>query len=243
MLNFICGGLIGDFIQCLFAVKHLCQANQVKANLYVTDNLLFGGDRFKYSIDRVYSDLAPVILQQEYINSFDIFKNQTNQLINLNMFRKSPLLFRNNWTEFLQHTFNFTFNPPYQWVTINETNDVFNDKILIHRSLKRQQPNFPFQQIIDKHKDQLVFISNDVNEYNAFPFKDQIPYHQTHNLIDMYAAINSCKFFIGNQSSPYTLASSIDKLRVLELSEGPDKYSSLGEDKYTSQIIDVSNIL
>lgn len=243
MLNFICGGLLGDFIQCLFAVKHLCQTHQVKANLYVTDNLWFGGDKFKYTIDKVFADLAPVVLQQEYINNFDIFNNQTNELINLNKFRQSPLLYHNNWTEFLQHTFNFTFTPPYQWVTIKETNQIFNDKILIHRSLKRHKPDFPFQQIINKYQNQLMFISHDINEYNAFPFKDQIQYYQTANLIEMYAAINSCKFFIGNQSSPYTLASSIDKLRVLELAETPDKYSSLGEDKYTTQIMDVAKIL
>ena len=204
---------------------------------------MFGGDKFKYPIEKVYNDLAPVVLQQEYINSFNIFNNQTNELINLNSFRQSPLLYHNNWTEFLQHTFNFTFKQPYQWVTIQETNTEFTDKILIHRSLKRQKHDFPFQEIIDKYKNDLIFISNDVNEYNGFQFKNQVQYHPVNSLIELYSAINSCKFFIGNQSSPYTLATSIDKLRILELAETPDKYSSLGEDKYSSQIMNISKIL
>lgn len=242
-LNFICGGLIGDFIQCLFAVKHLCVKYNTKARLYVTDNTHYGGDRFKYHIDKVFSDLYPVIIQQEYINEFDVFNNQTNELINLNNFRKSPLLYHNNWTEFLQHTFGFVFNPPYRWVIIKETNPEFENKILIHRSLKRQKPDFPFQDLINKYGDRLVFISNEPKEYDTFPFKSQIPFYRVNTLIEMYAAINSCSIFIGNQSSPYTLATSVDKPRVLELADTPDKYSSLGEEKYSNNIIPVSNIL
>lgn len=243
-INFICGGLIGDFIQCLFAVKHLCEKHQSKANLYITDDRKFGGDEFRFPIDKVYSDLLPIILQQDYINTFEIYNNQTINLVNLNDFRKSPLLFKNNWTEFLQHTFDFTYNQPYQWVTVKEINPDFDGKILLHRSNRRHSYDFPFRQIIDKYKEKLVFISNDVNEYESFPFKSEIPYYKVDTLLDVYSAINSCDFFIGNQSSPYTLASSVDKPRIVELaSDGFDKYMSIGENKYSSNIIDVSTIL
>lgn len=243
MLNFIYGGLIGDFIQCMFAVNQLCKIHNTKANLYVTDNLSFGGDRFKFPIQKVYEDLLPVVSQQKYINTFEIFSNQTNQLINLNDFRKSPLLYHNNWTEFLQETFKFKYMPPYQWITINEVDKQFSDKIIIHRSLKRHLSTFPLKEIVDKNKDRLIFVSNDINEYKAFPFSNIIPFHQTTNLIEYYSAINACDFFIGNQSSPYTLATSLDKLRVIEIGDTPDKTSSIGEDKYTSNIMDVLKII
>lgn len=243
-INFIIGGLIGDFIQCLFAVKHLCKKHQAKANLYVTDDGRFGGDNFRFSISKVYSDLYPVIIQQDYINSFEIYQNQTQDLINLNNFRRSPYLYRGNWTELLQNTFGFTYENPYQWVTIKETNPELEGKILLHRSTRRHSQDFPFRQIIDKYREQIVFISNDPGEYESFPFKSEIQYYKTETLIDVYSAINSCKFFIGNQSSPYTLATSVDKLRVLELvPHSSDRIMSLGEDKYSSNIMDVSKIL
>lgn len=242
-INFVGGGLIGDFIQCLFAVKNLCEEHQSKANLYITDDCRLGGDQFRFPLHKVYSDLAPILEQQEYINTFKIFENQTDDFINLNDFRKSPLLFRANWTEFLQHTFNFTYKPPYQWISVKETNPEFEGKVLLHRSPRRHSDNFPFEEIIEKYKERIVFISNDPNEYESFPFKSQLPYYKVDTLLDVYSAINSCEFFIGNQSSPYTLATSVDKPRVLELSTSPDMYSSIGENKYSSQIINVSKIL
>lgn len=243
MLNFICGGLIGDFIQCMFAVNQLCKTHNTKANLYITDNLSFGGDRFKFSIEKTYDDLLPVVMQQTYINTFEIFYNQTNELINLNNFRKSPLLYHNNWTEFLQDTFKFQYTPPYQWINVKEIDNNFKEKIIIHRSLHRHATTFPYKEIVEKYKENLVFMSNDVNEYKAFPFANEIEYKQTTNLIEYYAAINACKLFIGNQSSPYTLATSADKLRIVELCNGLDKASFIGEEKYSKNIIELINIL
>lgn len=241
MLNFICGGLIGDFIQCLFAVKNICQIHQTKANLYVTDNPVFGGDRFIFPINKVYEDLLPVILQQPYIESFNIYQGQTNELINLNLFRKSPLLYHKCWTDFLQDTFKFQYQKPYQWVTINETNPTFDNMVIIHRSLKRQSPVFPWEKIVKENKGNIVFMSNNIHEYNNFPYKNDVPYHPVINLIDFYSAINSCRLFIGNQSSPYTLATSMDKLRSLELVDSCiDKFSSIGEENYSDKIIPVN---
>lgn len=245
MINFVCGGLLGDFIQCLFAVKQICEVKNEKANLYITNQPEHGGDKFKYTIDIVYEELLPILIKQNYIQNFEIYQNQTKDFINLNNFRKSPLLYKNNWTEFLQSSFDFSYKPPYKWISIESSDSKFKDKILIHRSMKvqRQTPNFPFQKLIDKYGDKLVFISNEPKEYDSFPFKSQIPFHRVNNLSELFIAINSCEFFIGNQSSPYTIASSIDKTRVLELGDCPDKFSSIGENKYSTQILDISDVI
>ena len=184
MLNFICGGLIGDFIQCMFAVNQLCKLHNTKANLYVTDNPAFGGDRFKFPINKVYDDLLPVVIQQPYINTFEIYNGQTTELINLNNFRHSPLLYHECWTNFLQQTFNFKYEPPYQWINIKETNVQMEGKIIIHRSLKRHNVNFQLDQIVSDYKENLIFMSNDINEYISFPYYSVIPYYPVTNLID-----------------------------------------------------------
>ena len=42
MINFFGGGMMGDFIQTLYAVKNICQQKNDKANLYIGKQEMFG---------------------------------------------------------------------------------------------------------------------------------------------------------------------------------------------------------
>lgn len=239
MLNFICGGLLGDFIQCLFVVKNLCQIHNTKANLYITNNLSFGGDTFMFNIEQTFNELYPIIKQQTYIHDFRIYtesgQNPTN-LINLNLFRQSPKLFHNCWSDILQSTFNFQTQSPYQWVSITDVIPDYANKVIIHRSMKRHNLQFPWKQIISQYGNDLIFITNNVNEYINFQHKNDVKHIYVENLFEFYKIINSCRFFIGNQSCPFAIASSLDKLRCVELDTGADRFSYIGEEKYTTKI-------
>src|SRR4029078_3645796 len=58
-----------------------------------------------------------------------------------------------------------------------------------------------------------------INEYNDFPFKNLVPLDLKQTLNEVVVAINSCRFFVGNQSSPLAIAASLGKNLLCESSE------------------------
>ena len=105
------------------------------------------------------------------------------------------------------------------WIKINEIDDRYKDIVLIHRSNIRHNTNFI--QLLDniRKNNKCYFITCNMEEYNVFPLRHVIPVELKSSLMEMYVAINSCKFFIGNQSSPLAMAYSLFKPSLAELTD------------------------
>lgn len=217
--NYLCGGRLGDFIHSLYVIMCQYETTNVKGNIYITDQLQYGGDRFSSTLKQTYEELYPIVIKQSYIKSFEIYNNQVID-VNLNYFRHSNILYNASWLQIMASSFNFALLEK-PWIYM-DTNDKYKNTILIHQSINshRKLNNFlPILENIIKNNN-CLFLTCNKTEYDSFHFKHLVPLELKTSLYEMYVAINSCKMFIGNQSSPLAMAYSLFQPLICESTEG-----------------------
>ena len=219
-INYLNGGKLGDFIHLLYVVKGNYIKTGAKGNVYITNDIKFGGDLFSCPIEQTYRELYDLVCYQDYIEKFEIYNGQHID-ISLNMWRFIPELINTSpWLKFLSRIYNIELSLN-SWVTLpSNLDDKYENTILIHRSLRveHQILNKNFINFLEKiiTNNNCLFITCNKQEYDSFPLKHLITLELKSNLSEMYAAINSCKFFIGNQSSLLAMAYSIFKPLLCE---------------------------
>ena len=60
--KFVIGGRTGDLLHSLYSVRGICEKLGTKADLYITDDIRYGGDGFHFEINRTFDDLKPLII-------------------------------------------------------------------------------------------------------------------------------------------------------------------------------------
>ena len=209
-LNYIVGGKLGDFIHLLYVVMCKYLATGKKGNVYIADNLKYAA--FTTSAETVYTEMHEIIEAQPYIESFSVFKSQEVTFdVNLNAFRDYRVIWEEGWLNFLPKIFH-TPTVFGSWISLPRL-DKYKDVLLIHRSMPHTHHNssfMPFLRFLATNNP-CMFLTCTQAEYDAFPHKDVVPLEKVHTLKEMYEAINSCLFFIGNQSSPLAIAYSLGK--------------------------------
>ena len=252
--NFIMGGKLGDFLHAMFAVKQICNSKKIKANIYMYD---IG---WEFGIKNTHSELLPIMLQQDYVNSFSILEEceiaavQTPEnntpikvlnekilsegFIDLGGYIRSPWLYKACWSELYSKTFDFPISSEYSWISYKKTNPELEGKVLIHRRNNQIRVNhdFPYSQILEEYKDRIIFISGNEKDYEAFEYKSNIPFMKMVTLDDWFTSINSCSMIVSNLSSPAVMAHALDKLRIIELPNLIDSAHCVGEEKYSNNI-------
>lgn len=251
--NFIMGGKLGDFILSMYAVKNICERDLCKANIYMYD---IG---WEFGITHTYGELLPIMLDQEYVNSFNVLdeceidsiqhsqKNSPVRVFNsklisegfidLGGYIRSPLLYKNSWSEIYSNLFNFDIKNEYTWITYEKQNLETKDKVLIHRKFSKPLNNeFPYEQILEAYKDDVIFISSNEEDYFQFPYKDKLNFLKISSIEDWFSSINSCAMLVSNLSAPITIAHALNKLRIAELPNNGDLFHWIGESKYSENI-------
>jgi len=221
-INYLVGGRLGDLVHLLYVVMCKYKATGKKGNVYITDDMRYGGDAFSTSAATVLEELGEIVKNQPYIGEFSIFVPGTVEInVNLNEFRHHAILWQFGWLRFLSLIFH---TPPIlgPWITLKHEHKP-EEFVLIHRSIslnrKRQNPAFiPFLGTIAEHNT-CKFITSNLAEYDDFPLKEMVPLHKINTLEEFYNEIQKCKFFIGNQSAPLTFAYSIGKPCLCENTE------------------------
>jgi hypothetical protein len=239
--RFLCGGLLGDFIHSLYALKNLCKQHDIRARLYIADTSygIHRTNNFRCSIEETYEYCKDLIMSQDYIEEFAILpRKSTEPLINLDMWRDAREY--KTWSRLLSEYYRFPITSPYRWIDVPTSNENTSDNILIHRSLTRKTNRFDWRKILDRNdKISFVVTGDDMREYedfvSCFP-KYNVGYIKTKTLYDLAAAMRGCKVFIGNQSMPFALASALDIPRICELNAGQDERFYLGETEFTANL-------
>jgi hypothetical protein len=250
-LNFVCGGLMGDFIHSLYAVRGICDKFKAKANLYIIDSSYGIGpsENFKFNLDITYNDLQKLMSIQEYVNYFSILpKNNIKDVISIDSWRNAKQY--KNWSILLSEHYSFEIKTPYSWININTADLNTKNAILLHRSLLRRSHTINWKYILSS-KNKFLFLTtkNNMAEYNQFINEFDCSYvepYNVDNLFDMASAIKGCKKFIGNQSMPMALACSLDVPRICELNPGQDALFYFDEKNFSNNIkfkIDLEDIL
>ena len=237
MINFISGGHAGDLIHELYAIKNICIKHNDTANFYIVDQSHgiphCGG--YHFSLQKTYEDSKDFILAQEYINTYEILSNQQiDGYINMSAWRSMLGRFT-TWTDLLSSFYNFPNKEAYPYARVRKPDPTSAGKVLIHHSGRRDNPLFNWGKLIDQTDKDIFFITSDPNEYHTFKLKsEKIKLFLISTFNELAEAIAGSDLFIGNQSLPMAIASSLDHPRICEL-HGPSAEFYCGEHTYSDK--------
>jgi len=234
-INYLSGGLLGDFIDQLSIIKENYLLTGKKGNLYLVDNN-YPPDSFpmdwqykpsyqlnwRYGIDDVYNDIKDLILKQDYILSFNIYKGEKlSSFIHLSAWRNSPLLYKSSFYDIYKSTYNIEW-ASHKWIDLPVNND-YKEFILISTSFRRFNYNYNFKNL-KKYNRKILFITTDIREYNSFKELTDCDFDLKifNNLIDFWIAINSCFLFVTNLSSFSFISNSTNTNAIYLLPESED---------------------
>jgi hypothetical protein len=211
-------GQAGDLVFSLAAIKSFNEKSTLYLNLNMKANLYQGaknplGD--VYLNKKMYEFMLPFLEKQSYIEKIEVFGNQKID-IDLDEFRTIPLspamgslvkryfLFIHNFIDLTE-----------PWIISGEKISELSDKILVCRSERYRNNSINYAFLSTKKN--IVFCGLD-DEWNDF--KKWVPKSEriiANDCLELSNFINSCKFFIGNQSLPFAIAEGLKKERLLEV--------------------------
>ena len=222
-LNYTNYGSLGDLLHVCYVIKMKFLETGKKGNIF----LHFDEHKYFNNGSDTYEDIKNFISSQFYINKIGVFEKNINIDIDLNIWRDiwlrdwSLIYYRiiegYNWMELLPKVYSllsssmlatlpFESNKLLQcpWLNSDIKNPKYMDSIIINRSSTRHEDSFPWESIVTKNK--CIFISFTGKDFIDFPFRSKVGYIRVSSFDEMATIINSCKFFIGNQSMPLALA-------------------------------------
>lgn len=101
------------------------------------------------------------------------------------------------------------------WLQIEEVRRVEGRDIVVNRTERFLNPDFPWQDLVRKYGKRMVFLGTPV-EHAKFAQFGTIPRVPTANLLEVAQVIAGGKLFIGNQSCPLSIAIGLGKNHVVE---------------------------
>lgn len=223
MSNYLIGGRLGDAVHALYVAKN----TPGRHNLFITDQRSFHSDGFLHDLQRTYDELYPIISVQEYCAGFFPYTfDALNVHIDENLSLWRRYAYSASWTQLLANTFNVPVNgePWIAW----EKKDFWSDVVLVHQSVHEARRGHHWDTALQMYEGRIIFIGNE-EEYKVFG--RDIPFHKPETISDYFTAINSCKFFIGNQSAPLAIAHSLGVPRLAMLNE-VDRIHYVGEERF-----------
>lgn len=235
MTKFICGGLLGDFIHSLCAVKNICIQSNTTAHIYLTAG--HGGDIWRFGVDKAHQDLKELVMSQSYVGEFSILGDvDVTGYRNMNTWREIVATthaetgkYDTCWSELLSSTYGYPINE-YRWLQVDTKPTDF---VVIHRSLRHHNSNIFWERMFNRYKNKkIVFLTCDPTEYEGFFLKNRCQLMLVNNIFEVTKVIGSAKLFIGNQSAFFALACGLNVPRICELySDAAPFY--IGEERYS----------
>ena len=219
-INYLGGGMFGDFIQSLSVINETFYKTGKKGNIYISNK----GDVFRYGLENTYNDTYDMLMKQKYINNYLIYNNHH---INIDLTTWRDDLFNvldNNAICNWNHIYNKKYNVDWgshKWLE-TPINDKFKDTIFINTTSYRWG-SINFNLLYSKYGNNIIFIGSDIDQYNDFINKTKvnIPFYLCNTFTELCISINSCKLFVGGLSGPLTLAHACHKDRIIALPDSP----------------------
>lgn len=214
-------GNIGDILYSIPAALALAKQSEFVGIEYK----LRTGVQIKYSgphplgnvllTDAYVEFLKPLLEYQPYFKSVYVDDGQPVH-VNLDDFRRLPIspATGNIPTWFLwMLQVNFDLSKP--WIT-SPVDAKFSDKILVSRTFRHRSDYINYR-FMKNYASQIVFVGVE-SEWQSF--NEECPdchdWIQFDDMLSMAAAFRACKFFVGNQGMPFTLAECLKVPRILE---------------------------
>jgi len=171
------------------------------------DNTLPGIDKDKFEF------IKPLLVNQKFITDCK-YGDPEGLFTNLDYFRKDTG--HNNLIEKYQNVFSVP-ESLYETPWIETYNRHVSD-IIISRTNRYHNKNFPWKEIIKKYKNNLTFIGLE-SEHALFCEKfEKVNFYKIKDALEASAILSACTLFIGNQNVFYAIAEALKKSCIQETS-------------------------
>lgn len=224
----------GDLLSLMPGFKQVYETSGTKALVYQKLNHAYGiGGAYlgaKYSIvddagepvtmnKMVFDAVGPLLLAQEYIADFKEWDGEETDF-NLDAIREQPVTTPygciNRWMFYVWP--DTATDLSKRWLGVNGLfQSEVRGKILINRTERYNNALISYN-FLKKYKNNVLFIGLE-NEWKVFckQNKIEIPILYVENYREIAIALDSCKFYIGNQSSIFQISEGLKIPRVLEV--------------------------
>jgi hypothetical protein len=243
-LNITHSGNAGDIIYALPTIKKIREITGAVINLYlIRDKPMNLPNYSTHPLGNVMLNqkmvdmLFPLLRQQDYISNCEVYTDQKID-IDLDYFRAGLVpQDKGNIARWCSYITGVSPDLWKQWLTA-EPDTTFSNSIVVARSGRYQNKSISYSFI--SGYDNVFFIGVE-SEYKEI--KKQIPpikWVEVKDFLQLARIIAGCKFFIGNQSFPYSIAEALKVPRILEVSfevinvvpEGPNGHDFLFQEHF-----------
>ena len=220
-LNLMHTGNAGDIIYALPVLKQLHEILDIPINLLLKLNEPMRlGKGFVHPLNNVklnqaiFNFFLPLLQSQPYVSSCQVHTGQRID-INLSLFRQAGIRQdRGNIARWNFYTTGVTANLGKKWL-FAEPDARFADTIVVACSQRYNNPIIDYA-FLSRYKN-VVFLGV-AAEYEAIEkYIPEIKWIQVNDFLEMAQIIAGSKFFIGNQSFPFSIAEALKVPRILEL--------------------------
>jgi len=245
-------GLIGDIIYSIPAMKVLAANREIHLHLYIDQPSLYKKSMRHYNQGKILTEksvemIAPLLLSQPEIKCCDIYNDQHIDY-DLDDFRKYPFDYNMGhicrWY-FLTYGISADLSKPWLQVTGDKR---FANEIIIARSFRYRAPGISYDFMNEYENISFVGLKEEYEDMKRLLPK--IKYQPVKDFLELAQIIAGCKFFIGNQSFPYSLAEAIKVKRALEvcfenpnvIPEGENAYDFCYQPQFEKIVRQINNI-
>jgi hypothetical protein len=207
MRSAVISGDIGDCLYSLCAMKAL-GVELVYLNV----------DR-KYKLDRIGQTkfnekaalaLKPLIEAQPYIKEVKLYSGEPVDY-NFDLFRFCGDLTYQNLCHSMLKTFGLSVEESKkQWLFVEPV--AMDKPVLINKTERYLNKEVDWNSFIEAYGQYMAFVGID-KEYEDFvrEYNIDLPHYKTTDFLELAKLISGCSLFIGNQSSPYSIAEGLKK--------------------------------
>lgn len=209
-------GRLGDFIHQMSVVNELFLKTGRKGLIYLCNN----PEPFDNFIN-TFNDLLTVMKKQIYIYDIDLFNNQKYD-IDLSSWRFNRITWSGSasWFDVFNSQYKIDSWGKNKWLNF-ENVEKYNNCIIICNTTRDDRNNYHYL----KNLNNLLKLNNDKKVIFACSDRKEFEFFKTHSnfecemeqfntLNDWWSAISSCYLFIGNVSSPLSVAYACHKNNI-----------------------------
>jgi len=220
-LNINHSGNAGDIIYALPTLKKIYELTNCPINLYLSLNqpLIMTGFRSHplgnvMLNEKMAQSLIPLIQKQPYINNCKIYTEEKIH-INLDFFRSGLIPVKNTniarWCGYITGTTPELYK---KWLDVIPDKS-YNDKVIFARSERYNNESIDYS-FLAKYSN--IYFVGVKSEYEKIKkILPDIQWIQVLDFVELAQIIAGCKFFIGNQSFPFSIAEALKVPRILEV--------------------------
>ena len=205
-------GALGDFIHQLSIIKEMYDKTGRKGILYISQRIR-ASNNFTFGLEQAYKDTYEMVISQEYIHSYDLDSGEQCD-INLTSWSLNQQMYVSNWLDIFSNEYGVPWCTSPYLTFPNEKK--YENHIMISSSIGRFNHNIDYKILISKLPTVPFFVTSVNSEYEYFKAHSGVDIECIYfdNLYDLHKAIYNCKLFIGNLSSPLTIAEACFKPRI-----------------------------